>query len=389
MKVGPLYKINLESQAFVNVNQGGTSSGKTIAILQVLFTLAASERCTCTVVGQDVPNLKRGAFRDSLNIYYDNDSLRSFFNVLKGDRVYTGRNGSIIEFVSYEDSQDAKSGKRDYTFLNECDGISYSIFLELYLRTTKKMFLDYNPTVKFWVHDKLIGEPNVIRYISNHLHNPFLSQEIHDKIEAIKDPDLFKVYARGKTGKLQGMIYQYEVIDEMPDNLKRCYMGLDFGYVNDPSALIKVGMRPGELFIDEIYYREGMLIADHLSEMRKIGVKRGDIIVADSSRQDTIDELRANGMPVIPSMKGPNSIIPGIDMVKNYKLFVTKNSKNIINELDNYTWASDKNNNPLNMPVDKFNHALDAIRYVVYTLLSDKKSKSRGQVTASIGRIKK
>ena len=181
-----LYRQNFNSTRDIVVNQGGTSSGKTYAILQVLFAKAISETCIITVVGQDIPNLKVGALRDAIDIHNGDDAIKQqvvFYN--RSDRVFSFMNGSIMEFNSYDNDQDAKSGKRDYLFVNEANGIQYNIYEQLSLRTRKQVYIDYNPDTSFWVHDKIIPLPNTELIISDHRHNPFLSEKIREKIEAL------------------------------------------------------------------------------------------------------------------------------------------------------------------------------------------------------------
>jgi phage terminase large subunit len=191
-----IFDRNYNSTAEVIINQGGTSSGKTYSILQVLCLKAIGENDqVISVVGQDVPNLKSGALRDMQTIVASSPDIQSWIKGYNAsDRIYTFHNGSIIEFKSYQDSQDAKSGKRDYFFLNEANGISYEIYSELAMRTKKKVFIDYNPNARFWVHDKLIGKEGVELIISDHRHNPFLPDVIRKKIEAIRieDEELWK-----------------------------------------------------------------------------------------------------------------------------------------------------------------------------------------------------
>ena len=174
INTGNLYRSNYNSTADIVVNQGGTSSGKTYAILQVLFTRAINEVCTISVVGQDIPNLKVGALRDALDIYNADEVIKeqlTFYN--RSERVFLFKNGSIMEFNSYDNEQDAKSGKRDYLFINEANGIPYNIYEQLSLRTRKQVYLDYNPDSSFWVHDKIIPMDNAELIISDHRHNPF------------------------------------------------------------------------------------------------------------------------------------------------------------------------------------------------------------------------
>ena len=366
-----LYQANREAAEKVVINQGGTSSGKTYAIVQLLFTKAIEEpRVIITVVGQDIPNLKKGAYRDAKTIYYGSSDLQMWFGKPnETDRVFTCINGSIIEFTSYDGEQDAKSGKRDYLFINEANGITYEVFQQLYWRTRKTTYIDYNPNARFWVHDKLIGKKGVKLIISDHRHNPFLSVEDHEKIEAISDADLWKVYARGLTGKVKGVIYKkWQIVDEMPKAFKKRFGAIDFGFTNDPTAILDIRLSEGELWIDLISYDVEMdnpMIVDvvKMAGMTKIH------FVADSAEPKSIAELRKLGLSVEGADKGPDSIKNGISAVKRYKLNVTRRSKFLITELERYRWAVDGSGNPLNAPIDKFNHALDALRYGVYTLL--------------------
>jgi phage terminase large subunit len=169
----PLYHANLNATERTVVNQGGTSSGKTYSIMQVLFVLGMQhERSVITVVGQDVPNLKKGAYRDAKTILDGSPLLQTWWPyVNEGERIIRCVNGSIMEFSSFKDAQDAKSGKRDYLFINEANGISYEIYWQLAIRTRRRVFIDYNPTARFWCHDEVIGREGVKLLISDHRKN--------------------------------------------------------------------------------------------------------------------------------------------------------------------------------------------------------------------------
>ena len=226
MQTSVLFKHNYNATAQVVVNQGGTSSGKTYAIEQVLFTLACQQpKVVITVVSQDIPNLKAGAMRDAQSIVSSSVALQSMIRSFnKSDRIYEFHNGSLLEFKSYDDAQDAKSGKRDYLFVNEANGITYAIYTELALRTRKRIFIDYNPNASFWVHDKLIGHEGVQLLISDHRHNPFLEDAIREKIEKVRheDEEQWKVYARGITGKIRGVVLSnWLLCEEIPHQAKR------------------------------------------------------------------------------------------------------------------------------------------------------------------------
>mgnify|MGYP001048583023 CR=1 FL=1 len=362
-KANDLYKQNYLSKTKVTVNQGGTSSGKTYAIIQVLFTLAIKwPNSIITVVGQDIPNLKKGALRDGKVIYSASKFLeKNIKNYNKTDRIFEFKNGSIIEFASFDDEQDAKSGKRDYLFINEANGITYNIYWQLAIRTRKRIFIDYNPTAAFWVHEKLIGQNDVGVLLSDHRNNTFLSEEQHAEIENIPDKELWKVYARGLTGRVHGLIYpKYGLCDEIPEFVKTCY-GLDFGY-NHKTALIEVGCWENRLYWHELIYESELTIADLIQQMKQLGIDK-KIIYADSARPDAIEDLRRARFNVKQADKDVKN---GIDFVKRNQLYITKSSSDIIKEIQHYKWK-EKDGGFLDEPVKFRDDAMDAARYGSYS----------------------
>jgi len=371
-----LYRQNFNSTKDIVVNQGGTSSGKTYAILQVLFAKAISETCIITVVGQDIPNLKVGALRDAIDIHNGDDAIKQqvvFYN--RSDRVFSFMNGSIMEFNSYDNDQDAKSGKRDYLFVNEANGIQYNIYEQLSLRTRKQVYIDYNPDTSFWVHDKIIPLPNTELIISDHRHNPFLSDKIRDKIEGLKfkDLDLWKVYARGITGRIEGLIFKkWYILNEDFSNKNLIGYGIDFGFTNDPSTLLEVRMQDGELYVKELIYETGLTNQDISSKMEALGVSKSALIVADSAEPKSIEELRRLRWTIDGVKKGKDSVMFGINLLKGYAINVHASSVNLIKELEQYKWKVNKNGDSLNVPIDEYNHAIDALRYLIMHKFSKK-----------------
>lgn len=371
-KTTDVFQANRNAKTDIVINQGGTSSGKTYAIMQNLFLHAIEEpNQVITVVGQDIPNLKVGALRDAETIVASSEVLQSYINNYnKSDRVFTFFNSSIIEFKSYDDWQDAKSGKRDYLFLNEVNGIAKPIFDELYLRTKRKTYLDYNPNTEFWVHNDLIGKENVSLIISDHRHNTFLDEKIHNKIEAIEDPELWKVYARGLTGKLEGVIFRdYNIVPNISLDAKLIGYGLDFGFTNDPTALIAMYNQNGEIVLDELIYEKRLLNVDISNRMKELNVS--GTIIADSAEPKSIAELQSYGWFVEAAKKGPDSIRQSINVLKRYKINVTQSSHNLKKELNAYKWKQSKEGKLENVPVDFMNHAIDATRYICLNLLDN------------------
>lgn len=374
----PLYHANLNATERTVVNQGGTSSGKTYSIMQVLFVLGMQhERKVITVVGQDVPNLKKGAYRDAKTILDGSPLLQTWWPyVNEGERIIRCVNGSIMEFSSFKDAQDAKSGKRDYLFINEANGIPYEVFWQLAIRTRLRVFIDYNPTARFWCHDEVIGRDGVKLLISDHRKNYFLSDEEHDRIEGIEDPELWKVYARGLTGMIAGLVLtNWDIVDVLPprEEWKMSCHGLDFGFTNDPSALEHVVEAHGELWIDEKLYSTGLTNPDIARRAYNEGLTKDDMIVADCAEPKSIRELQAQGLWVSPSPKGADSIISGLDILRRYRLHVTRRSIGIIANLRAYKWDKDRDGNMTNKPEDRNNHGIDAVRYVALAKLAQRR----------------
>lgn len=369
-----LYDLNLHATEDVLVNQGGSSSGKTYSILQVLFTKFVQSPCTITVVGESIPNLKAGALRDALDIFNNSKPLQDFVeDYNRTDRIFHGRNGSIMEFKSYESPQSAKSGKRDYLFINEAQGTSYEIFNELFMRTRKQVYIDYNPNAEFWVHEQLIGTPNVKLFISDHRHNPFVAQKIRDKIEGLKfkDMELFKVYARGMTGKIEGLVFRnFDVIDDVPLGAELIGVGMDWGFTNDPTTIIKVFRFNGEIVIKELLYQTGLTNSDIIQKLTSYGITQQMRIIADSAEPKSIEDLSRAGFNIEGANKGKDSIVNSIDTLKQFKINITKDSTNVLKEFRSYKWSMDSSGKTINVPVDFNNHSIDAIRYVALNLIN-------------------
>ena len=372
----PLFDANINSTERTVVNQGGTSSGKTYSIMQVLFVLGMQEaRQVITVVGQDIPNLKVGAYRDAKTILEKSPLLSQWWNTInEGERIIKCVNGSIIEFKSYADEQDAKNGKRDYAFFNESNGITYGIYWQIWIRTRKRVFIDYNPTARFWVHDEVIGKPDTRLIISDHRKNYFLTEEEHQRIEGITDKEYWKVYARGLTGKIEGLVLtNWEICEELPprEEWKMQSFGLDFGFTNDPSALEQVVLAHGELWVNELIYSTGLTNPDIAERAGEQGLTSQQQIIADCAEPKSIRELQAAGLWVTASPKGADSIINGLDILKRYKIHVTRRSTGILDNLRSYKWAKDRDGNTTNKPEDKNNHGIDALRYVALAKLRE------------------
>lgn len=377
-----VYQSCWEATEDIVVQQGGTWSGKTYGIMQCLFSLAINRpNAVITVVGQDIPNLKRGALRDAQMIVDSSPILKDKIESYNAsDRIYKFYSGSIIEFVSYANEQDARNGKRDFLFINEANGITWNIAEQLINRTRVRTFIDYNPSAPFWAHEKLIqprkfGNKSVKFVRSWHVHNTFLTADQHEHIEkrTAEDPEWGRVYGRGNTGKVEGLVFRnWDTVDAIPTVAELIAYGMDFGYTNDPTAIVEVRRLDNELYVDLIAYETGLTNPDIVNKLRDKGISTG--IVADSAEPKSIAEIRAHGIWVDPAEKGKDSIVNSIDILKRYKIHVTSRSGALIRELNGYKWKEDRLTGArLAEPADRQqDHAIDALRYVALNKLSNR-----------------
>ena len=356
---------------------GGTRSGKTISILQLLFLLADNDKTPTitSVVSETFPHLKRGAIRDFQTCIDLYDESRWS----KGGNVYTFENGSIIEFFSADSPAKVHGPARDRLFLNECQNISYDVARQLFVRTKGLIFLDYNPTHSFWCQENVETRDNCVTIHSTYKDNvdyrtgaSMLSPEQVAEIESNQnDKNWWRVYGLGLVGQLEGLIFpDFEQIDELPEGLVETY-GQDYGFTNDPSTMIHTKIDTGkkELYFDEIYYRKGMLNADMAAEMESAGVpKRGAPIFGDCAEPKTIAELCSYGYNVQPCYKATRKA-EQLQEMRGWKIYVTKRSLNLIRELRGYVWQTDKDGKQLNEPIGVNDHTLDAARYSVTSWL--------------------
>jgi len=351
----------------IKIVQGGTSAGKTFGILPILIDKAARiDGLEISVVAETIPHLRRGALRDFLKIMkWTNRYIDEHFN--KSLLRYEFHNGSVIEFFSADDSSKLRGARRDILYINECNNITFDAYNELSIRTKKEVFLDFNPTTEFWVHKELKDEPDSDFIILTYKDNEALDQSIVEQIEKnrIKAEtsaywsNWWKVYGEGQIGSLEGVIFSnWKQIDKIPVEAKLIGIGLDFGYTNDPTAVVEVYNWNGQRIINELCYRSGMLNTD-IAKILPSNVP----IYADSSEPKSIDEIRRFGKTIRGVTKGKDSINYGIQVMQSQEYLVTSNSTNLIKELRGYIWDTDKSGTKLNKPIDYNNHGLDALRY--------------------------
>ncbi|MFV0537911.1 MAG: terminase large subunit [Dysgonomonas sp.] len=241
------------------------------------------------------------------------------------------------------------------------------------IRTTETIFLDCNPCFEFWLDEKVLTQPEVELIHSTYKDNKFLSSAQIREIESNRnDADWWQVYGEGLTGTRQGGVMRnWDIVEKMPDRYKKRWLGMDFGFTNDPTAIVDIRLANGELWIDELLYEKGydnMMIASVLEEL---DIPRDTPVVADSAEPKSIREITSKGWKVEPAEKGKDSIATGISILNRYKKHITKDSVNIINEYRNYRWKTDESGNATNRPIDRYNHSIDAQRYVCLNKLME------------------
>lgn len=352
-------------------SKGGTRSGKTWATLQMLHLLCsnAEKPLIVSCVAATLPMVKRGMQRDFKQMLASEGVWdENAFN--KSEGCYTYPNGCMIEFFGVDNASKVHGPARDILFVNEAQGIPREIFRQLDIRTRKKVIIDFNPVRKFWGETEFVGD----RYVTIHStykDNPYLTKEQVGAIEKNKtDANWWRVYGEGETGGVEGNVYpNYEVIDELPETYTGRCLGLDFGFVNDPTAIVDIRFEGWDLYVDLLCYEQGLLnsaIADYLNGQ---GLNRV-VTVCDSAEQKSIVELQQRRIKAIPCVKGRGSISAGIAQVSQFKLHVTKRSIKMLDELDNYKWIKDESTDTYtNEPIDAWNHSLDALRYGVDYLI--------------------
>jgi phage terminase large subunit len=351
----------------VRIIQGGTSSSKTFTILIFLIQYAIDNpNSEISVVSESIPHIKRGALKDFIKIMrWIGNFNESNFN--QSNLTYRFTKGSYIEFFSADQPDKLRGARRDILFINECNNVNFESFQQLNIRTKKFIYLDFNPTSEFWVHKELKDEPDsdflILTYKDNEaLDNSIVQQIEKNRLKAETSAywaNWWRVYGLGEIGMLEGVIFSnWKTIDNLPKDAKLIGIGLDFGYTNDPTAIIEIYNYNGQRILNELKYQTGMLNSDIAKELPKHVP-----VYADSSEPKSIEEIKRYGITIKGVTKGKDSINYGIDVMQRQEYLVTSNSVNLIKELRAYCWYTDKQGTRLNKPIDTNNHAIDALRY--------------------------
>jgi len=363
----PKIKVAIESyKAFqagyrIIANQGGTRSGKTYTLNQLLIALALKDKYSISVTSVAFPHLRRGAMRDwrtimeASNLYDPNSHIRT-------EQVYNYPNGSYTEFFSSDNNLKVRGPGRDILFFNEANLTDFDTFTQLMLRTRKAIFIDFNPADEFhWIYDNILTRPDCYFIKSTYLDNPFLPIEQVKEIENLKnvDENFWRIYGEGERGHSEGVIYTHwqPYSGEKSGNT---VFGLDFGY-NNPTSLIRITDNDSNLYWKEEIYQSGLTNNDLIPMLKQI-VKPHEPLICDSAEPDRIEELRRAGFKAIQANK---NVKEGIDFVKSRKLFIHSSSANTLKEIKSYKYM-DKGKrlgNEPEVPLKVNDHAMDAGRY--------------------------
>lgn len=371
MKLARTYYDFKTSKARIQVHQGGTRSGKTYSILIGLVEFCRKNKGrVVTIVRKTFPALRASAMRDFFEIL-NRENLYDPTLHNKSDGTYYLL-GNVVEFISIDQPQRIRGRKRDLLFVNEANELTLEEWRQLILRTTYKAVIDFNPSdEEHWIYDQVLTREDVDFFQTTYLDNPFLEPEVVQEIERLRDtdPNYWRIYGMGERGINTTAVFTTWTPEEVPPQAKLIAFGLDWGFTNDPTALIAVYKLDHHLYLDELLYQGGLTNPDIAELMRPI-VKDRTEVIADSAEPKSIEELYRYGFNVKPAHKGPDSVRAGLDVMKRHVLHPTPRSENLIRELRNYRWLTDKNGKSLNQPVDAYNHALDAVRYVCLNKLA-------------------
>lgn len=349
---------------------GGTSASKTISILVWLIDYSQTPQGRLklsSVVSESHPHLEKGAILDFQNIMKD----RGYWNEERWNQTkhtYTFETGNKLEFYSVDTYGKAHGPRRDVLFVNECNNLDYKIVDQLITRTRETVWLDWNPSEEFWFYTEMQPNRDDIDFITlTYKDNEALDLTVVKEIEShIYDKNWWQVYGLGQLGTVESRIYrEWNFIDEIPFEARLERFGLDFGYTNDPTALIAVYYYNGSYILDEITYQP-KLVNKEIADIIKLQEKA--MVIADSSEPKSIEEIRRNGINILPATKGQGSILQGIQYVQAQKISITKRSVNIIKEYRNYVFVTDKDGKIINEAIDINNHAMDAIRYAISSI---------------------
>lgn len=373
MNVSPVFKANYDAYFNPNnkimTNQGGTRSGKTYSIMQLLVVIAMTNDVVISIVSKTLPHIKRGVFRDFMDIMDHPQKGLGIFDenkLNKTELIYKFEKNSFIEFFSADNAQKLRGPGRDILFINEANLLTLEEWRQLLYRTRQKVFIDYNPVDEYcWIYDHVITREDCKFIQSSYLDNyDYLEKTQIEEIERLKeiDPQQWEIFGLGNVAKATNLIYNNFTIENKKWGNEAIY-GLDFGY-NNPTSLVKVQYNDGELLVTEELYETKLTNSDLLEKLKEIIKNKNSYIYADAAEPARIQEIKTAGFNVWAADK---SVKTGIDFCKRFKLFVNPQSVEIIKEIKAYKWKQTRDEKVLDEPVKFNDHAMDAMRYAIFS----------------------
>jgi len=359
----------LQENKRVVINYGGSSSSKTISVMQILKIIAEKKENTfILLIARSVPKLKTTLLKDFKNIIMKNSYNSKLFN--KQDNVYQFENGSTFKFANAYDEDTYKGVRSDYALLDECNTYKQGegVFNQIEIRCSHTVFLTFNPSSKFWITDVMAREDAETIH-STYKDNQYIEKSIVNSLElrAKTDENFYKVYVLGEWGALDGLVFKFKTnwdyFKDEPKNYDAEYYGGDFGFTNDPTTAVRVRIdnKNKIAYLTEVLYETGLLNSQIASILKPI--IKDNWIIFDSAEPKSIVSLRnEHGLNVLGAVKGADSIRAGLERMKEWTLLINVKSKNLINELFNYAYIDKEG--LTNQPIDNNNHIIDAIRYV-------------------------
>jgi phage terminase large subunit len=359
--------LNDKSKRFI-INQGGSRSSKTYSLCQLIIVYCLqNKKKKVSIVRKTFPALSATIMKDFFEVL---DELGIYDNKYhnKSNSVYKFPNGSYVEFFSVDDSQKLRGRKRDLCVLNEANELSSEEFMQINMRTTEKIFADYNPSeTEHFLYD-LVERSDAIMIHSTYKDNPFLEDAIvHEIEELIKvDQDYFNIYALGLPAKNNHTVFNHQIIIDKLPPIDECTitLGLDFGFVH-PTSLIMTLWQDEKCFTKELLYESSLTSAELVIRMETIfkneNIPMSTTIACDYARPEIIEDLVRRGFNAVNAIK---NVKDGIDAVKSTQLFVEKDSYNMLKEFRNYKWklVREKLTDEV---VKAHDDAMDAMRYAI------------------------
>ena len=388
-----IYDKLTDYSTFTEIHYGGASSGKSHGVIQkVVFKSLQAWKYPRKVlflrkVGSSVYD----------SIFEDVKQCLEAWGLLGACKVNNSAyrielpNGAQFIFKGLDNPEKIKSIKGiSDVVMEEASEFTLDDYTQLTLRLrdkkhpNKQIYLMFNPVSKVnWVYNAFfVKKPkNTVIYQTTYKDNRFLDEVTKENIEELAERNeaYYKIYALGEFATLDKLVfpkYKKQLLNKDELSHIPSDFGLDYGFINDPSAFmhVKVDDENKRLYIVEEYVKKG-LTNDKIAEAIKALGYSKEIIRADSAEKKSNQELRNLDIPrVIDVIKGPGSVMQGIQYILQYEIIVDERCVKTIEELENYTWKKDKATNEyINEPVDSYNHCLDAVRYAVQDRIFQKK----------------